>query len=249
MNRNELVAYADELLEVKLCKDYCPNGLQVEGRAEVRKIVSGVTASLALIEAACKAQADVLLVHHGYFWKSENPCIVGMKAHRITALLKSSINLLAYHLPLDIHPTLGNNRQFGDRLGIRWLGALAPEKLVNFGELPASLTSEEFANKLSLCCKRAPMHIASLQDQPIQKVAWCTGAAQGYLEAAAAMGVDAYVTGEVSEASFHMAKELGIHFFCAGHHATERFGVQALGEHLANTFSLQHEFIDLDNPV
>jgi dinuclear metal center YbgI/SA1388 family protein len=240
----ELVAYTDRLLAVGDFHDYCPNGLQVEGRAEVGKIVSGVTASLELITAAIAAQADVLLVHHGYFWKGEDARITGMKQRRLHQLLTNELSLLAYHLPLDAHEELGNNVQLGHRLGLAITGRFGdgrgPE-LACQGRLPQA---SHIAQQLG----RAPMHIAAKSAQ-IESIGWCTGAAQSYIEAAAQRGLDAYISGEISEPTVHTAREYGIHYFAAGHHATERYGAKALGEHLAAQFDLVHQFIDIDNPV
>lgn len=245
----ELTRYANRLLAVDGFQDYCPNGLQVEGRAQVAAIVSGVSASQALIEAAVDAGADLLLVHHGYFWKGEDPCITGMKRRRLQALLDAGISLLAYHLPLDAHPQLGNNAQLAQRLGLRSEGRFGPEPALAWrGRLPAPATPAQLAAQLAASLGRAPQHIDAGR-QRIDTLGWCTGAAQSYLEAAAREGLDAFISGEISEPTVHIAREYGIHYFAAGHHATERYGVQALGEHLAAQFDLSHRFIDIDNPV
>jgi len=249
--RNELVSYTNQLLNIERFADYCPNGLQVEGAAEVRKIVSGVTASQALLEAAVAAGADTVLVHHGYFWKSEAAPIVGMKQRRIKTLLNNEMNLLAYHLPLDAHPELGNNAQLAKRLGLSVEAGMDAELATSIGlvgRLPEAVAGADFAAHVEQVLGRKPLFVAG-NEQPIQRIAWCTGGAQGYIDKALALGVDAYLTGEVSEATVHTARECGIHFFSAGHHATERYGVQALGEHLAQHFGLEHEFIDVDNPA
>lgn len=247
---NELTRYANQLLRSSEIADYCPNGLQVEGRAEVRRIVSGVTASLALLEAAAAAEADLVLVHHGYFWKGEEPSIVGMKARRIRLLLREEIGLLAYHLPLDVHPELGNNAQLGQRLGIAIEAPIdaGPAPLIWRGRLPKPLPAAEFGAQLAQVLQRQPLHVAGGPAE-IETVAWCSGAGQRFIEQAAAVGVDAFFSGEISEPTTHTARECGLHYFAAGHHATERFGVQALGEHLAERFGLSHEFIDIDNPA
>lgn len=250
LSRHELLNYCNALLNATAIKDYCPNGLQVEGRETISKIVSGVTASQALVDKACDAGADVLLVHHGYFWRNEAAPIVGMKRRRIAQLLKHDVNLLAYHLPLDVHTELGNNAQLGKRLGLHALQSHAEggiDHLLWQGQLPRAMEGSEFAEHLFAKLKRQPLHVAV--DRPIQRVAWCTGGAQSYIDAAAALGVDAFISGEASESTTHSARELGLHYFGAGHHATERYGVQALGEHLAEHFSLSHTFIDIDNPV
>lgn len=247
----ELVTYCNNLLESAAFQDYCPNGLQVEGRPEIRRIISGVTASQAMIEAAIEAEADMLLVHHGYFWRGEAAPITGLKQRRIRALLEHDINLVAYHLPLDAHTRYGNNVQLAELMGWRITGGLEannPRSIGLQGELEGELSGEQLARELETRLKRKPMFIAG-HDRPVKRIAWCTGGAQGYIEKAVALGVDAFITGEVSEQTFHIARECGIHFYAAGHHATERYGVQALGEHLAQQFSLEHRFIDIDNPV
>lgn len=248
---NKVVSYCDQLLDVARFSDYCPNGLQVAGRADVERIVSGVTASQALIEAAIEQQADLLLVHHGYFWKGENPCITGIKARRIRALLQADISLLAYHLPLDAHPQLGNNAQLAQRLGLveeyRFGDGHGPD-LACAGHADASLSVQALADRIEASLGRRPQHIAGDRER-IERIGWCTGAAQSWLEAAALQGLDAFISGEISEPSVHIAREYGIHYFAAGHHATERYGVQALGAHLASQFGVKHRFIDIDNPV
>lgn len=245
-----LVEEADRYLAASGMPDYCPNGLQVEGRAEVQRIVSGVTASQALLDAAVEAGADLVLVHHGYFWKSENPCIVGSKQRRLKTLLNHEISLLAFHLPLDVHPEVGNNVQLARRLGLQVEGPLEPgnpRSVGLVGSLPEPMSPCDFARKVQQVLQREPLLIEA--DRPIRRLAWCTGAAQGYIEQAIAAGVDAYLTGEVSEATVHSARENDISFLAAGHHATERYGVQALGDYLASRFGIEHRFIDCPNPV
>lgn len=247
---HHLVAEADRYLESSRAADYCPNGLQVEGRAEVRRIVSGVTASQALLDAAVADGADLVLVHHGYFWKNEPAVVVGMKRRRLATLLRHDISLLAYHLPLDTHPEVGNNVQLARRLGLVVEGPLEPgnpRSVGLVGTLPEALSPEAFAAQVATALGRVPLLVEG--DRPIRRVAWCTGAAQGYIDQAVAAGVDAYLTGEVSESTVHTAREMGISFLAAGHHATERYGVQALGDYLAGRFDLQHRFVDCDNPV
>jgi dinuclear metal center YbgI/SA1388 family protein len=247
VNLRELVAFCDEFLESARFQDYCPNGLQVQGRESVRSIVSGVTASQVLIDAAIERRADLLLVHHGYFWRGEDPRVIGMKARRLGALLRNDISLLAYHLPLDAHPELGNNARLAADLELAVSGRFGPAEVAMHGETPAPESGESFAARLARQLGREPLHIPA--DRPIRRVGWCSGAAQDYLEHAAALGLDAYVSGEISERTFHTARELGIHYFAAGHHATERYGVQALGELLAGRFGLVHTFVDEANPV
>ena len=246
-----LVAAADGLLAPQNFNDYCPNGLQVQGRSEVSRIVSGVTASQALIEAAIEAQADAIIVHHGYFWRGEDPCVVGMKHRRLALLLKHDISLIAYHLPLDAHPELGNNVQLAKRLGIVVEGGLEPNNprsVGNIGILPTPQAAQDFADHVATVLGRRPL-LELGHDRSIQRIGWCTGAAQSYIEKAAALGMDAFLSGEVSEPTILAARELGITYIGAGHHATERYGVQALAGELANRFGLHHLFIDIDNPA
>lgn len=246
-----LVQHIDSTLEVGRFRDYCPNGLQVEGRPEVGRLLTGVTACQALLDAAVSWEADAVLVHHGYFWKGEPGVVTGMKRRRLGTLLGHDISLLAYHLPLDAHPQLGNNAQLGLRLGIRETRPLDPaasDAVGDIGELPAARPAGELVAQLAELTGREPLHIGD-SAAPVRRIAWCTGAAQSYLPQALAAGADLFITGEVSEPTVHMAREEGIHFVAAGHHATERYGVQALGEHLAGHFGLEHRFVDIDNPV
>ena len=245
----ELAAYCNELLATAVFDDYCPNGLQVEGTRPVCRLVTGVTASLALIEAALAIEADALLVHHGWFWKGESPCLTGLKGCRARALITSGASLLAYHLPLDAHPELGNNRQLAERLGIESpVPTSAGHGLVWRGRFSQPLAGEAFAVRVAAALGRVPLLIPG-RGAPLATIAWCTGAAQGFIAEAAALGVDAYLSGEISEQTTHLARELGLDYFAAGHHATERLGIQALGEHLATRFGLDHRFLDIDNPA
>lgn len=245
---NDLTHYTQQLMQVERFKDYCPNGLQVEGRTEVRKIVTGVTASMALLEAALEANADLVLVHHGYFWRNEDARIVGIKRNRIAFLMKHDLNLMAYHLPLDAHRELGNNVQLGKILGLDAIDYAGDDNLVACGELGVAMTLGEFALQLEKKLQRKPM-LTGDADRLVKRVAWCTGAAQSYIDAAASMGADVFISGEISEQTTHQSLELGVAYISAGHHATERYGIQALGRHLAEQFNLQHEFIDINNPV
>ncbi len=247
MTRHDLIVYLNELLESGKFKDYCPNGLQVEGKTEITKLVTGVTASLALIEAALAADADALLVHHGYFWKGEHPAVCGIKKQRLAKLLGADMNLLAYHLPLDAHPDYGNNAQLGRLWGIEDFAPLDSEMLVLQGAFAQARSGQWVADLLTNSLQRKPLHVPA--ERPIQRLAWCSGGAQGYIEAAVEAGVDAYISGEMSEQTTHIAREAGIHYFAAGHHATERYGVQALGEHLAEKFGIECVFVDIDNPA
>ncbi len=244
----QLVNYTNDYLKIKQFKDYCPNGLQVEGRTEVKKVVSGVTASLALIEAAIEQEADVLLVHHGYFWRNESPVITGMKRQRLARLLGSGMSLMAYHLPLDAHPEVGNNACLGGLLDFIVEGPLNPQGIGLVGKVGVPLSIEALSSRIDAGLGRAPLVIDEGPDL-IERVAWCTGAAQDYLSQAVELGLDAYITGEISEQTVHVARESGIHFIAAGHHATERYGVMALGEQWVQEFGIEHVFVDIDNPI
>lgn len=245
---NELTHYTQQLMQVECFKDYCPNGLQVEGKCDIRKIVTGVTASMALLEAAHHANADLILVHHGYFWRNEDARIIGIKRNRLAFLLKNDLNLMAYHLPLDAHPQFGNNVQLGKVLGIAPKDYAGELNIVTYGYLDQPRKLLELALHIEKSMQRVPLVIGDPL-KLVQKVAWCTGAAQGYIESAIEMGVDVFISGEISEQTTHQAVESGVSYISAGHHATERYGVQALGEHLAEKFNLIHEFIDIKNPV
>jgi dinuclear metal center YbgI/SA1388 family protein len=245
----DLVDYCDRRLEAARFEDYCPNGLQVEAGGAVSRLCTGVTASLALIEAAAAEGADALLVHHGYFWRGEPAPLTGMKGRRVRALFANGLSLLAYHLPLDAHPELGNNRQLGDRLGIAGAAPVEGSNgLLWRGRLVAPLPAAAWAEAVRVALGRTPLHLPG-GPAAIRDVAWCTGAAQGQIERAADLGCDAFLSGEVSEHTTHVARERGIHYLAAGHHATERLGVRALGGELAGRFGIEHRFIDLDNPV
>ena len=248
MRLTELEHYTCALLDTARYRDYSPNGLQIEGRPEVNKIVTGVTASLALIEQAIARGADAILVHHGYFWKNEDARIVGVKRARIKSLLERDISLFGFHLPLDAHPELGNNAQLGRRLGFEIEGWAGEQNLIAYGRVPEPFTLSALSARVAERLGRTPLAIGDAT-RPIQRIAWCSGGAQGYFETAAALGVDAYLTGEASEQNVHFARESGVAFIAAGHHATERYGIQALGEHLAAHFDLAHEFIEISNPV
>ncbi len=250
LNRDDLAQYLAQLLDITHFRDYCPNGLQVEGKTEIQKIVTGVTACQALIDAAIDAQADALLVHHGYFWRDENPCIVGMKHHRLKALLQHDINLFAYHLPLDHHSQLGNNAQLASALDLQPIGHFGENDLGWLGK-PKKATvntlgmlAEVIENQLN----RTPLIVGN-PEQSVDVIAWCSGAAQGLLPAAAEAGAQVYLSGEISEPTAHQARELGIAYISCGHHATERLGIQALGAHIAEKFGILHEFIDIANPA
>ena len=248
MQRTELDAYLQQYLEVANFRDYCPNGLQVEGRSTIERLVTGVTASVDLLEAAIAARADALLVHHGYFWRGEDSRIVGTRRRRIALLIDNDINLFAFHLPLDAHADVGNNAALAGVLGLRASGRFGEQDIGMYGETDDALTLSTLAARIEQRLQRVPLVIGDLE-KPVSRIAWCTGAAQGYLEDAVRLDVDAYVTGEVSEQTVHLARESGVAFIAAGHHATERYGVQSLGAHLASRFGIEHRFIDTDNPV
>ncbi len=248
MERTALDAYLADYLQVPDFRDYCPNGLQVEGRAEIASIVTGVTASAALIEAAVAAGADALIVHHGYFWRGEDGRITGMRRRRIGLLLEHDLNLFAYHLPLDVHPEVGNNAALARQLGLTPAGRFGEQNIGVHGGLKDHATLAALTRMIEQKLGRAPQVIGD-PARPVRRVAWCTGGAQGLFEQAIALGVDAYISGEISEQTVHAARESGVAYIAAGHHATERYGVQALGVHLAQRFGLQHRFIEVENPV
>ena len=248
MKREVLVNYLDGLLMPGKFRDYCPNGLQVEGRAEILRIVAGVTASQALLDAAVDRHADAILVHHGWFWKGEDGRVTGIRRKRLATLLASDINLLAYHLPLDAHPELGNNAQLAARLG--WLpeGRFGEQDIAWIGSVIEPCELNALAAKVASVLGREPLVISD-GARPIRRIAWCSGGAQGYFEQAIALGADAFMSGEISEQTVHLARESGVAYLAAGHHATERYGVQALAAHLARQFGIACEFVDLENPV
>jgi dinuclear metal center YbgI/SA1388 family protein len=248
MQLNELRDYIESELAVSRFRDYCPNGVQVEGRAEVRRIATGVTASQAVLEAATAWGADAILVHHGYFWRSEDAAITGIKKRRVAHLLKHDVSLLAYHLPLDAHSELGNNAQLAERLGFVEKGRFGEQDIAMHGVLAQPQTLQQLVRHIGHTLQREPQVIGHANPN-IVRIAWCSGAAQGYFEQAVALGVDAFLTGEISEQNVHVAQETGVAFIAAGHHATERFGIQALGESLAARFGLEHRFFDQDIPV
>ena len=249
IDRNELEMHLASTLDINRFRDYCPNGLQVEGGEQVQYLVSGVTASLALIEAALEKGADALLVHHGYFWKGEDPRVVGYRQKRLKLLLANGINLFAYHLPLDAHPVLGNNAQLGQRLGLKPEGRFGEQDLGWLGVTPPEVnTVGDLAALVEGALGRAPLVIGN-PDQTVGRVGWCTGAAQNALADAITAGVSVYLSGEISEQTVHLARESQVAYLACGHHATERYGVQALGQHIENQFGIRHEFIDVPNPV
>jgi dinuclear metal center YbgI/SA1388 family protein len=250
--RNDLVRACDTLLDAPAFKDYTVNGLQVAGRDEVRRVMSGVTACQALLDEAVAWGADLLLVHHGYFWKNEPVPITGIKQRRIRTLLLNDVNLLAYHLPLDAHVELGNNAELARRLGFHVEGCADGELgqgLVWLGSLPEPASPAALAQHVGERLRREPLLIEAPGSDEIRRVAWCTGGAQDMITQAWEAGADAFISGEISERTTHLARELGIHYLAAGHHATERYGVQALGGWLAREFGVEHRFVDIDNPA
>ena len=246
-DRPTLHAALDALLQPDRFKDYCPNGLQVEGRLEVRKIASGVTASLALIEAAIAAGADTLLVHHGLFWRGQDGRVTGWMRQRLASLLAHDVNLFAYHLPLDAHPELGNNAQLGKQLGLQEVGRFGEQQLGWIGE-QAFAGAQALANRVEAVLGRSVVLVPG-KPGPVRRIGWCSGGAQGYFEEAIAAGVDAFITGEISEPQAHLARECGVAYLACGHHATERYGAPALAAHVAAQLGLEHTFIDIDNPA
>jgi len=250
VNRAELSQFLADNLQVSKINDYCPNGLQVEGVEQIKVVVSGVTANLALIEAAIDLKADCILVHHGYFWRGENPCLIGQKYQRIKKLMDNEINLFAYHLPLDLHPEWGNNAQLAKVLEFKTEGTFADQGLACYGTaLNNNLrTVGDLSNWVESKLGRAPLLIGA-PEQSLGRVAWCTGAAQNFLGDAIQQGATVYLSGEISEPTVHLARESGVAYLACGHHATERYGVQALGQVIAQQFGVTHHFVDIANPV
>lgn len=251
MQRDDLIAYLNESLQPQLFRDYAPNGLQVEGCQEIKTLVAGVTANRFLIEEAIALKADAILVHHGLFWKGDKQTITGLSKQRLAPLLKHDINLMAYHLPLDAHPVIGNNAQLAKQLNFEvdaYIDIDNNPGLFAIGHLTSAMPADDFTKHLQTSLNREPMHFSGAS-QKIHRVAWCTGGAQSYLPLAIENGVDAYITGEYSLPMVELAKETGIHFYAAGHHATERGGVKALMAEIGKKFKLNVHFIDIDNPA
>lgn len=251
IHRNQLLETFDALLGPERFRDYGPNGLQVEGRAEVGKIVSGVSASLALIEAAIAAQADAIFVHHGLFWRAQDGRVTGWLKQRLALLLAHDVNLFAYHLPLDAHPELGNNAQLGLRLGLTATSRFGEQELGFLGERTQSggfPTAQALAQHVENQLKR-PVALVDVAARPVKRIAWCSGGGQNYFEAAIAAGADAFITGEISEPQAHYARESGVAYLACGHHASERFGAPAVAAQVAAQLGLAHQFIEIDNPA
>jgi dinuclear metal center YbgI/SA1388 family protein len=250
IERQQLLAAFDTLLQPERFQDYGPNGLQVEGSREITKIASGVTASLALIEAAVAAQADAIFVHHGLFWRGHDGRVTGWLRQRLGLLLQHNINLFAYHLPLDAHAELGNNAQLGALLGFVAKARFGTQQLGWVGEAPphAMTSPQALANHIEMSLGR-PVTLVAAKFGPMRRVAWCTGGAQGYFEDAIAAGAEVFITGEISEPQAHIARECGVSFIACGHHASERYGAPAVVEHMAAEYGLVHVAIDIDNPA
>ena len=246
-----LVEFCDEILQADQFNDYCPNGLQIDANTPISKVITGVSACQALIDAAVQENAQAILVHHGYFWKGENPTLTGIKAKRIATLLKHGISLIAYHLPLDAHTELGNNAVLAKALNLTMSEALYPHQKHPVGNIATCepIYAKDFAHKIAQVLNRTPLHISSSPNKLLTKIGLCTGAAQDMIEQAHLMGCDAFISGEISERTTHMARELGVDYFAAGHHATERGGVDALGQLLGQHFGIDVQFVDIDNPV
>ena len=251
ITRCDLTAYLDQFLATQTIADYAPNGLQIEGRPKISRLCTAVSISQSVIQEAIQWQADAILVHHGFFWRGERAVLTGVRRNRIAALLNHDINLFAYHLPLDIHLQVGNNACIAQRLPLDSVTQHDVEKLPKglwAGDLKQSLKPQDFKQILQTALLQTPIHIVA-ERTAIKKIAWCTGAAQDFLEQAQNLGVDAYISGEISERTYDLAKELNIHYYACGHHATERYGVQALAAHLVEKFGLTHRFIETDNPI
>lgn len=248
-SRSDIESYLGALLDVGKFRDYGPNGLQVEGKPTVQKLISGVTASRALIEAAIAEKADAILVHHGLFWRGQDGRLTGWLKARVELLITHGINLYAYHLPLDAHRDYGNNAQLGVQLGLVADGRFGEQDIGWVGATDQPLSAQSLKERITQRLGREPVMLEGRGGEPITRVAWCTGGAQGYFEAAIAAGAQAYITGEISEPQAHLARETGVAFYACGHHATERYGAPALAAHVAEKFGLEHRFIDIDNPA
>lgn len=244
MQRVELDAYLNQYLDVARFRDYCPNGLQVEGRAYVERIATGVTASVELLGSAIESGADAIIVHQGYFWRGEDARIVGMRRRRVALLIEHNVNLYAFHLPLDAHPEIGSNAALGSRLGFQVHGRFGDQDVGFYGEINSAPTLAELAERVEQRLERKPLVIGE-NARLVRRIAWCTGAAQNDLEDAVRLGVDAYLTGEVSDQAVHLARDSGVAFIAAGRHVTERYGIHALGTHLAREFGLEHRHIEI----
>lgn len=251
ISRDELVAFLEDYLACSAFNDYAPNGLQIEGKSDIHRICTAVTASQDVIKRANELNADALIVHHGFFWRGEEAVLTGMKRDRVASIITHHLNLLAYHLPLDCHHELGNNVRIGELLEVHDMKAHHAGNTANLlwaGQFESSIAPTKFIHQLSHLFQRKPLHIAG-SNKPIKRIAWCSGGAQDFIVDAHRLGVDAYISGEISERTYYQALELGLHYYACGHHATERFGVQALGELVCDRFGVAHHFLDSDNPV
>ncbi len=248
VSRTDLCAFLDQLLEPRRFEDYCPNGLQVEGEAQITRMVVGVTASLALVREAAHRGAQAVLVHHGWFWRGDDPRVLGPRRERLATVLSHGINLIGYHLPLDVHPELGNNACLARQLGWPVGEAIGRDGLIRMATLETAIDAATLARQLRVGLEREPLLVGDLT-RPLRRLAWCTGAAQDFLQTAIDAGADAFVSGEISERTTHLAREAGVVYAAAGHHATERLGVQALGQAVAERFGIVVEFVDDPNPV
>jgi len=248
MDREQLARFLEDTLECARFSDYSPNGLQVEGCSDIRRVLVGVTASQALLDEAVRRKVDTVIVHHGYFWKGESPAVIGAKRRRLATLLAHDINLFAYHLPLDAHPELGNNAQWAISMGWRCLGRFGDQEIGCWGALPSPMRADALARQIEEVLGRPPMLVGP-PERILHRIAWCSGGAQNLIEAVTRLDVDAYLSGEISEATPHLALENGISFLACGHHATERFGPRALAAYLSEKLGLDCEFVDLFNPA
>lgn len=247
MQREELISYINRLLAIDSFHDYAPNGLQVEGKNEVRKVALAVSASLYAIKTALAWQADLLLVHHGFFWKNENPRILSWKKNRLHAILGANLNVAAYHLPLDAHPMLGNNAALAKLLGWQIEKQVGEQDLLFLGSMEKAMEQGKMAISIGDQLGRQVFLVGD-PSKKVQKLAWCTGGGQSFFSEAIDQGAEIFITGEGSETHYHFAQECGVGFIAAGHHATERYGIKTLGAHIAQEFKLETHFIDEDNP-
>ncbi|WMY97637.1 MAG: Nif3-like dinuclear metal center hexameric protein [Arsenophonus sp.] len=247
MHNLKLEKIINTYLGIDKYHDSVPNGLQVEGCEEIKKIVTGVTASQSLLNTAVCLKAHAIIVHHGYFWKNESNLIKNIKRKRLKTLLSNNINLYAYHIPLDAHPVIGNNVQLGNIIGVNIDDYITP--LLPVGRFSIPISSSELMTRLKNRLDRQPLYYGDFISKKISTVAWCSGKGQKFIETVAKLGIDAFITGEVSEETFHISKEMKIHFYSAGHHATERYGIKALGEWIKKNYNLDVTFIDIPNPA
>lgn len=247
MKNTELEKIISNVLNTKNIQDYAPNGLQVAGCRLIKSVITGVTASQELLKSAIQKKAEAVIVHHGYFWKNEPLVIKGIKKNRLKMILENDINLYSWHLPLDIHPKLGNNAQLGNLLGIKIVGNITP--LLLWGKFPESISGTQLENLIHKKLNRKPFWYGETGPNHISNIAWCTGAGQSLIDKAAEFGVDAFITGDVSEPTIHSAKEQKIHFYAAGHHATECGGILSITKWLKENTHLSVSFTNISNPA